>query len=353
MRAGSAFGLSGGSSPPGDAGAAGTSLDPLESNPPPPSAHLICPRFGSSEWDTHPPITELESTFRHSGWAARRRQVWAAFNRLGVSQRKLEAFADCGNSCFVQVSPAGDDVRLTCNQCHDRHCLACAAAKGARIAANINAHIAGRAIKMVTLTQRASETPLRDQITAILRDFAALRRRKVCRRCFTGGAAFLEIKIGENSGLWHVHLHILVEGAYLDQKTLSAEWLAVTGASFIVHIEAVRDHGHAAAYVTKYVTKPASAQVYNTPARLDEFIGALKGRRLCATFGTWRGLKLDDQEPPPEGFICAGSLDSLVSAARDFDARAIAVLQLVLAKYPQLDGALRALNIRCNSPPEV
>ena len=58
-----------------------------------------------------------------------------------------------------------------------------------------------------------------------------------------GGASSIEVHRGENSGLWHPHLHavMLVEkGHQIDRVGLSEEWRKVTGDSFIVHPEPFR-----------------------------------------------------------------------------------------------------------------
>ena len=81
-----------------------TSLDPLESNPQQPSIvplesvtypeekrYLVpCVEFADT-----PPTTELEATFRHSGWASRRQNMWASLLRSGVSADRLDSFTKC------------------------------------------------------------------------------------------------------------------------------------------------------------------------------------------------------------------------------------------------------------------
>ena len=38
---------------------------------------------------------------------------------------------------------------------------------------------------------------------------------------------------------WHVHLHVLVEGGYVSQRLLAADWQELTGDSCIVDIREV------------------------------------------------------------------------------------------------------------------
>lgn len=211
--------------------------------------------------------------------------------------------------------------------------------RAAAVAAALAAHLKERKTRFVTLTQRASDTPLPDQLDKLYRDFSTLRRRQWWKAHVTGGGAFLEVKLGASSGLWHAHLHILVEGDYLSQKELSAEWYAVTGASYIVDVRAVPDAVHRARYVTKYVTKPADSSVFADPAKLAIFVGAMKGRRLCFTFGSWRGLQLDPDEPSADQWRSIAPLCQLFSDARSGDEHAVRWTAALLRKYPNLAAA--------------
>ena len=102
-------------------------------------------------------------------------------------------------------------------------------------------------------------------------------------------------------------------GKFARQKELSAEWLSVTGDSSIVDIRAIHDHLKVASYVTSYVTKPIDTSIFDSDDKLDEAVSALHGRRLCLTFGTWRGKALCD--PPDDGhkWVQTESLERLWS----------------------------------------
>jgi hypothetical protein len=316
-----------------------SSLEHLESNPPPADSHINHPRYGPSDAHSLPPIWPEESGFRHSCWHHRRRLVYNALMSSGQSSRRIDAFANCGAGAWAQVSASGDDVRVVAHHCHDRFCQPCQVGRAASIVAAVTEHLKTRTTRFVTLTQRASDTPLPDQLNKLYRDFSTLRRREWWKRRVTGGAAFLEVKIGENSGLWHCHLHILVEGDYLPQRELAAEWYAVTGASYICHVTAVPNAEHRARYVTKYVTKPADPTVFADPAKLALFVAALKGRRLCLTFGGWRGLQLDPDSPTDEQWKSIAPLTQLFSDAAHGDAAALRWVEALQRKYPSLAAA--------------
>jgi len=171
--------------------------------------------------------------------------------------------------------------------------------------------------------------PLAAQITRLYTAFVNLRRHVLWRSHVTGGAAFCEIKRG-NDGMWHPHLHILVEGDYLAQRLLSQAWLCVTGDSSVVDIRACRNMEEVRKYVTKYVTKPIDHSIMLEPRYLDEAVFALKGRRLCMTFGSWRGIVLEPSQPPDDReWKAVGRLDALIAASERGDPHATAVMLLL------------------------
>lgn len=292
--------------------------------------------WGNPEFDLQS-ATREETIFRHSGWLPRRQKVWDAMIRTHQSQNKLAAFRECGASLWLEAANDGSDIRLRCNQCHNRFCIPCATSRAMALNVNLAKVLADKQTRFMTLTLRHSNTPLKDQIDRLYRSFATFRRRHDFQEHVRGGAAFLEIKLSERDGLWHVHLHCIIEGKWWDQREVSAGWHAVTGDSSIVDIRPVKSGEDAARYVTKYVTKPADSSVFAVPDKLDEFMTAIKGRRLCLTFGSWRGIKLEEKpEPTSEGWNAIGSVGSLYINAKAGDENARRWLEAAHRKWPIL-----------------
>lgn len=280
---------------------------------------------------------ELDETIlRHHHWQERRFQVWQAMNRLGMNSRKLEQFAHCGAAMWLEFSAAGDDLRLRCNCCKNRWCEPCMEKRSFILRDNIKKLVQGKTVRFITLTLRHSQTPLKDQIDRLFRSFAELRRRKEWLAHVTGGAAFLECKISSKDGLWHPHLHIIGDGCWWDQRELSKEWHAVTGDSTITDIRQVTDVEVVGSYVTKYVTKPAHSSVFAQDKHLDEMMHTLQGRRLCTTFGSWRGKKLEAVTKSDAVWKPVGSVHNLLRAAAAGDATARAHIQAAARKYPHM-----------------
>jgi hypothetical protein len=327
--------MDGGGSPPPS-----SLLDPLETkSPPPPSAFIQRKRHGNPEFDSAPASPE-EQQFRHSSWVVMRHRTMAALERCHVGEKRCDAFANCGGGAWLYVAAGGDDLTIKCNKCHDRWCLACGRERAGRISANLLTVMSAKTCRFITLTLRHSSTPLKDQLDRLYRSFNALRRRAKFRESVKGGGAFLEVKVGRD-GLWHPHLHVICEGTFLAHKTLSAEWHAVTGDSWIVDIRSVKDDGEAASYVAKYLTKPASHDVYSSAEKLDEMIITLRGRRLCMTFGSWRGVVLEPKDDDGVEWKPIASIDSLRSRASAGDEEALRWVAAAARKWPLFAHLLR------------
>jgi hypothetical protein len=174
--------------------------------------------------------------------------------------------------------------------------------------------------------------------------FKDLRRLSLWSAAVTGGAAFCEVTRSTSSATWHVHLHVIAHARFIPKESLSQAWRAVTGDSFIVDIQKAVG-AKASHYVTKYVTKALTGSILHDPVLLDEFVLAMKGRRLMVCFGTWYNAKGDeeitsehaDAEPPRvNGWLTAAPLSDVLRMVGNGDPFWIAVLrQLPLGRWLQ------------------
>lgn len=297
--------------------------------------------FGSCDHDIQA-ATKEEQAFRHSGWATRRAQIWNGMCRTGTSNRRKEAFANCGSGLWLQKSEDGQELHLSCNKCHDRWCIPCQNDRAALIREKVCRHMAERTTRFLTLTLRHSDTPLRDQIARLYRSFSNLRRRESWKAHVTGGCAFFEAKIAESDGLWHPHLHVILEGSWWDIKEICREWHCVTGDSSIAWIKPSDGTERMAHYLTKYVTKPADSSVYALPDKLDELIISLKGVRLALPFGAWRHLNIMEKPERDTKWISIASVEKLQLDAASGDTEAIRYLEAAARKWPLFAQAFLA-----------
>lgn len=319
------------------------SLDPQETNPHQDAASFVSGQEARQYTDVTPPgycgtferptPTHRETSFRHAGWAAAREKVKQSMERTNQPARRREAFNCCGGGAWVYVTRDGKAAQVRACYCKDRMCKACGAARAKRIHAALTEPMKAATCKLVTLTLRQNALTLADQLTRLYQCFANLRRHKLWKQHVRGGAAFCEIKRNFKTRGWHVHLHLIVDGDYFAQRLLSAAWLVATGDSPIVDIRAIKDPATAGRYVAKYVTKPADSEITNDPDSLDEMLVSLKGRRLCMTFGSWRGIELEPETPPDEReWKMIGRLDHVQQQAERGDPHSTAVMLLLRRK---------------------
>lgn len=268
---------------PGDADL--TSVQPPEINPPASCRETIGGLTLSSD--------DFPVTFRHSGWARHRRLIREALVTIGTSERRLSAFDLCGSDPWVAVDES-DPERLTIltNHCHSRWCVPCSRERANRIVMNMTAQLEQGTVRFLTLTMKHSATPLAEQITRIYHCFRRLRRATFWQCNVTGGCAVLEIKHSQRDNLWHVHLHCLLQGNWVEHRDIKAEWWRITGDADIVDIREVTDGPSGARHIVKYITKPIANTIINKPDCLNEMITACERRRLVLTWGTWRGAAL-------------------------------------------------------------
>lgn len=319
-------------SPNDDHHRSSSSLDSTKLLNGPHEAEVLSPQTPvRDEFRVHP-ISQLETTFRHSRWAIRRRQTWQCLCRCNVSNSRLDRFANCGSGCVVEAHAETGEVRLSANYCRDRLCLPCGVARSARVTAALVKEAGHKTVRFATFTLKHSETPLTAQIDRLYRSFSALRRRKWFASKCVGGAAILEVKLGRD-GLWHVHLHTLLLGSFLDQKDLSREWHETTGDSYIVDVRKVDTDGNAIRYCASYVGKPVDAGVYQSPDKLDEACRALHGRRIVNTWGKWAKLDLTGESPTPGRWVVVGLLRTLVQSSSEGDTAATVMLAALQRTY--------------------
>ncbi len=272
-----------------------------------------------ASWAASPDNTELAERFRHSGWQRQRALIYDSLRRTMQSCNRIVNFDSCG--AFAYVYQAIDDpnvFRLGGSSCRDRFCLPCSQDRSRCLATNVLNALDKKPARFVTLTLKQNAKPLAETLDRLYSSFRKLRGLAFWKRAVKGGCAFLELKWSESNESWNVHLHCVVHGSWLDQRKLSSAWYKITGDSFIVHVKFIDNEEQVGRYVTKYASKPFDNTFLNRTQQLDEVVTAIKGRRLCLTFGTWRGIKLTEQ-PNEHSWISLGSFHDVATKARAGD----------------------------------
>lgn len=280
----------------------------------------------ANQWKLHAGLLPGASAFRHTGWQSTRVAIAQAFLNLFYPQARLDRFATCGDHAYVlRRIDQPTVVRVAGSACRDRWCLPCARDRARTIAANLVEYTAGQTLRFLTVTLKHSDDALASQLDRLSQSFSKLRRHKDWISRVNGGVVMIEPRYNELTCEWHPHLHCIVEGSYFPQRVLRRLWHKITGDSYIVDIRLVRGGAEVHRYVSKYVSKPWSGPVARNDAALIELIGALGGRRLCTTYGNWRGFCLTEA-PPGDAWENLGSLDEWLRKAKAGDAEAIEVL---------------------------
>ena len=241
---------------------------------------------------------DADVSFRHSGWLTDRKRIHDAIESVFPHSRRLCRFERCGeNAWVIRDEEDPDRVSIASDHCRDRFCQPCSAFRARVIAGNVSRFLGSRQYRFLTVTIKTTDLTLKEGIDKLYTSFATLRRSTLWNQKVTGGCVVCEVKPKSVGRGWHPHLHCIIEGKYLPLAPLRKLWLDITGDSFIIHIARGRDSDKAAAYVTKYVTKPFGDGVTRNHNRLCEAIDALHARRLIATFGSWTGAKLTLYSP--------------------------------------------------------
>lgn len=170
--------------------------------------------------------------------------------------------------------------------------------------------------RQIELTLRHKQASLAAEVKRLMEAFRELRKSAFWKSTVLGGIAVLEVTINAATRLWHPHLHLIVDGGFLPQKKLSAEWKIATGDSDVVWIQAVNDRTKTAKYVSKYLAKSVNPTSL-TEREIREYASSLHGKRLIFTFGKVAKI-VPEASPAGEkkgGFVHLLLLQRLVDAA--------------------------------------
>lgn len=282
--------------------------------------------------NVHTARRNKEIAFRHSYWKRHRTRISAALNRLYPGQPRSHAFDTCGTGAWIMANPDNPEhLRINATYCHDRFCAPCQRARAQNIRFNLADFIQKKDVRLLTLTVASDGQPLAKMIAHLYASFTLLRRSRLWQAHVTGGLAVLEVKRSARSPRWHPHLHVLIEGTYIEQGHLTTLWHSITRTSFILDILRPKSHHDTATYVVKYLTKPTALKFTNHPELLDECIVAMKGRRTLLQFGTWYGISLTT-DPVRILWRAIAPLHEIITRAAQFDPYALRLLETLEAK---------------------
>jgi hypothetical protein len=232
-----------------------------------------------------------------------------------ISSNRLERFRRCGEHAYLAVDPEHPDHALfRASYCHDRFCQPCSRARAFHVATALANRLRRETCRLLTLTLRSREGPLRPQLTRLFASFRKLRVTKRWHHDVDGAVAFAEMTFNRDTHLWHPHLHVITIGRFMPHEVYKNLWHDITGDSDIIHMSKVPNVEQITRYVTKYVTKPLTYLHEAHPDALADALVALSGTRLCTTCGSLRGLPLN-RKPEPSAYKYLADLEYVRSLA--------------------------------------
>jgi hypothetical protein len=197
---------------------------------------------------------------------------------------------DCGYS---------HEVRLHCG---DRLCEECKEQNYYRL---LNKYLPvvknARFLSQLTLTIKHFAELDSDRIKFLLSCFRAFRNHPEIVNKLNGGLAVIECKHVSDQKGWNMHMHVLLDSVFLDQKRISSIWSEITGGSFIVDIRREEQSTHAVYHLLKYLQK--NPVIWSErgddaiEALCEDYRWAFKGSRHVISFGSFYSALPEEKEP--------------------------------------------------------
>jgi len=225
-------------------------------------------------------------------------------NELAAAESAYDAFdivhsgdhyyrlLDCRTGWRYMWNKVLETTITIANACGLRWCPQCAKARANWLSHQVRSwYKTARKPKLLTLTLRHSDEPLKEQVTFIYRCFRRLRLAKFMSSRIRGGIWFLQIKWMPGSDGWHPHIHALLDAEFIDQPLIKARWAKLTKGSDIVDIRPCYSPDSAAHHVARYATRPGTLTSVPAEHRL-ELLEAVHGRKIVGTWGTAKTVSL-------------------------------------------------------------
>jgi len=135
---------------------------------------------------------------------------------------------------------------------------------------------------------------------AFARSCFAKLRRKLPR--IEGG--FYAVEVTNHGHGFHLHLHVVYDGGYIEEQVLKAAWVVVTHGSFIVDIKDVYDARGAVNYLLKDLLKVPKIR----PEDVDVFDRVFERSHMIQPFGPHGKTKYKVVRVPCKCPLCGGTV---------------------------------------------
>ncbi len=226
----------------------------------------------------------------HASTAIERASVLASLRDAGDDRcmRMAERIKGCGSDATLYQDDDGF-LSVGTARCKSRMCPTCSKKRSGRTFVRIRELVELLDVtRMLTLTTKSNDTPLKDQVRHLNESWNKLRRRKQFKAKFREGIKVIEVTFNHQLRQWHPHLHVIFDGQYAKQSEIKAAWLEITGDSDIVHISMMHSRDKAVNYLAKYVSKTSTMPTAE-PKYVREWVDAVASLREFSAFGKLHG----------------------------------------------------------------
>lgn len=206
------------------------------------------------------------------------------------------ALRDCSVTEALWICTGCGNHQYHVNHCQQRLCAICGPKQAAKRAHKV--HRITQAMtnpKWLTLTmQRVPD--LAQGLKDIRAAFGRWRRLKDIKCIVNGGLYKIEAKAKPDG--WHVHIHAIIDGAFLPVQLIWSTWSRALGHTRAgAHIKKIEGKLQARDF-SKYAAKPEDVLEW-TPAQVIEFVNAWRNVRMWQTFGRYFNFQLDAELNAP------------------------------------------------------
>lgn len=212
-------------------------------------------------------------------------------------KRRASTINDCARTVTLFLHAfTGTAQRYTC-RCHDRLCPYCSHQRQTRTKVRLS-HVISHMTspKHLVLTIPSQTTPLGETISNLLNTFHKLRKTPLWRNANPSGLYVLEITRNPTTGLWHPHIHAVLDSRFIPIAPLRRLWAQIWPGTEVVWIEKIRTVPQLAAELSKYVGKPPNIRDWPNRA-ITEYALATARRHLIQPFGPKPPQTASDDDP--------------------------------------------------------
>ena len=238
----------------------------------------------------------------HSRFTDARLRNWQALSNSHNNDLAKRADRMAGCCRFPRAIVLGNGrPGLSLNRCRDRCCPRCGTHRGRELALKI-AHLTRQmdSPRLITLTIASKPGEgLRELLDHLRASFRRIRKLPLWRSKVKGGVYTVEVTRNEQTGAWHPHVHIVADGSYWDQASISSAWEEASEGSKIVDVRKINNATQTAKYVADYVAKPYAHGSWDADA-ICEWAEAMHRQRLSHTFGSLHGVKVEETDETDE-----------------------------------------------------